>query len=49
MITFNLNTNLYASILEYKMAVVIRMINDQCGLLDSNPQSLSSERNMFNL
>jgi len=45
----NLNSNSYPSILEYKMVLVIRMINDQCGLLDSNPQSLSSERNIFKL
>jgi hypothetical protein len=43
----NLNTNSCPSILEYKIVVVIRMINDQCGLLDSNPQSLSSERSML--
>jgi len=31
------------------MVVVITMINDQCGLLDSNPQSVSSGHNMFKL
>jgi len=45
----NLNTNSYPSILVYKMVVVIRMIDDQYGLLDSNPQSLSSERGMLEL